>query len=107
MDHDETPGEVFNLGSTEEVSIMTLAKRILELTGSHSPIVFVPYHEAYKEGFEDMQRRVPDTSKAERVVGFRARTSLDGILHTIIGDARERREVPSIVGPRELVARIV
>jgi len=98
MDHPETPGEVFNLGSTEEVSITTLAKRILELTGSRSPIIFVPYHEAYNEGFEDMQRRVPDTSKAERVVGFHARTSLDGILHTIIRDCREGREVPDVAG---------
>jgi UDP-glucose 4-epimerase len=94
MDHPETPGEVFNLGSTEEVSITALAERILALTGSSSKIVYVPYGEAYEEGFEDMPRRVPDTSKAQRVIGFRVRTSLDGILRTVIGDVARRRGLP-------------
>ena len=106
MDHPGTPGEVFNLGSTEEVSIATLAKRVIELTGSRSRIVFVPYHEAFNEGFEDMQRRVPDTTKAERVIGFRAQTSLDGILQAVIREARERHE-PPVAGPMELVADVV
>ena len=91
MDHPATPGEVFNLGSQEEVSITALAERILALTGSSSKIVYIPYSEAYEEGFEDMPRRVPDTSKAERVIGFRARTSLDGILRAVIRDVAERR----------------
>lgn len=91
IEHPAAPGEVFNLGSTEEVSITSLAERIVALTGSPSRIVYVPYREAYEEGFEDMPRRVPDTSKAERVIGFRARTSLDGILRAVIRDVTERR----------------
>jgi UDP-glucose 4-epimerase len=93
MEHPETPGEVFNLGSQEEVSITALARRIIALTASPSNIVYVPYNEAYEEGFEDMPRRVPDTSKAERVIGFRARTPLDGILRAVIRDVAQRREV--------------
>jgi UDP-glucose 4-epimerase len=84
IDHPDTPGEVFNIGSTEEVSITELAERILTLTGSRSPIVYVPYSEAYEEGFEDMPRRVPDIAKAERTVGFYPRTSLDDILRAVI-----------------------
>jgi len=84
MDHPDTAGEVFNIGSHEEVSITQLAERVVALTGSASPITYVPYHEAYAEGFEDMPRRVPDTSKAERFIGFRPRTSLDGILREVI-----------------------
>jgi UDP-glucose 4-epimerase len=84
MDHPDTPGEVFNIGSTEEVSIIQLAERILTLTGSRSKIVFVPYSQAYEEGFEDMPRRVPDTSKAARVLAFRPCTSLDEILRAVI-----------------------
>ncbi len=84
IDHPDTPGQVFNIGSTEEVSITQLAERILALTGSGSRIIYVPYSEAYEEGFEDMPRRVPDTSKAARVIGFRPRTSLDDILRAVI-----------------------
>jgi len=91
MDHPDAAGEVFNIGSREEVSITRLAERVVALTGSPSPIVYVPYHEAYAEGFEDMPRRVPDTSKAERFIGFRARTSLDGILREVIRARGEDR----------------
>jgi UDP-glucose 4-epimerase len=84
MDHPGAIGEVFNIGSHEEVSITQLAERVVAITGSASPITYVPYQEAYEEGFEDMPRRVPDTSKAERFIGFRARTSLDGILREVI-----------------------
>ncbi|HEV2721037.1 MAG TPA: GDP-mannose 4,6-dehydratase [Thermoanaerobaculia bacterium] len=91
IDHPDTPGEVFNLGSQEEISITALAERILALTGSKSKIVYVPYSEAYEAGFEDMPRRVPDTSKAARAIGFRAKTSLDAILRAVIEDVAERR----------------
>jgi len=91
IDHPDTPGQVFNIGSTEEVSITQLAERILALTGSGSRIIYVPYSEAYEEGFEDMPRRVPDTSKAARVIGFRPRTSLDDILRAVI-EFRSSRE---------------
>ncbi len=99
MDHPDSAGEVFNIGSSEEVSITRLAERILALTGSGSPIVYVPYREAYVEGFEDMPRRVPDTSKAERFIGFRARTSLDGILSEVIRDLTARRSAAALTEP--------
>jgi UDP-glucose 4-epimerase len=84
MDKEEAIGEVYNIGSDEEVSIMELAERVRELTGSASEIVTVPYSEAYEEGFEDMPRRVPDTSKVRELVGFRPTVKLDDILRTVI-----------------------
>ena len=93
MDRDEAVGEVFNIGSTEEVSIMRLAERVRELTGSRSEIVTVPYSEAYEEGFEDMPRRVPDISKVGAQVGFRPRMTLDGILKEVIAFYSGRQAV--------------
>jgi UDP-glucose 4-epimerase len=84
MEREESVGEVFNIGSNEEVSIMRLAERVKELTGSKSEIVTVPYDEAYEEGFEDMPRRVPDTSKVGRLTGFRPTVTLDQILKSVI-----------------------
>jgi UDP-glucose 4-epimerase len=84
MDKDESVGEVFNIGSNEEVSIMELARRVRELTGSDSEIVTVPYDEAYEEGFEDMPRRVPDISKVNKLVGFRPTVTLDQILQSVV-----------------------
>lgn len=94
MDHPDTAGEIFNVGTTDEVSINHLAERILGLTGSSSKIVHVPYEQAYEAGFEDMPRRVPDTSKAARVIGFTPRTSLEDILRSVIAERRAhaRRE---------------
>jgi len=77
-------GEVVNVGSTEEVTIAELAERVRALTGSSSEIVTVPYNEAYGPGFEDMIRRIPDTGKVERMLGWRPTASLDEILHDII-----------------------
>ena len=91
MDHPDAVGSVVNLGSTEEVSITQLAERVIELTGSSSKIVYIPYSEAYEEGFEDMPRRVPDVTKAERMIGFSARTKLDGILREVIRDRSSRK----------------
>jgi UDP-glucose 4-epimerase len=87
MAHDGAIGEVFNIGSTEEVSILRLAKRIIEMTGSESEIVLIPYDEAYEAGFEDMPRRVPDVSKIERVISFKPESSLDRILTEVIAFA--------------------
>jgi UDP-glucose 4-epimerase len=84
MDHPTTAGEVFNIGSTQEVSIGTVAQRVKELTQSDSELVFVPYNEAYTEGFEDMPRRVPDISKAAQFIGFKPTRDLDGILQEVI-----------------------
>jgi UDP-glucose 4-epimerase len=84
MDHPDAVGQVFNIGSNEEVSILQLAERVKEVTGSSSPIEFVPYSEAYEEGFEDMPRRVPDITKIRQFVGFEPKTRLDEILRTVI-----------------------
>ena len=84
VDQPEAIGEVFNIGSTEEVSITQLAEKIREVTGSSSEIVYVPYSEAYEAGFEDMPRRVPDTTKIANLLGFRPETSLDTIVREVV-----------------------
>jgi UDP-glucose 4-epimerase len=96
MDTDAAVGEVFNVGSNQEITILDLAKRVKELAGSESEITFVPYDEAYEEGFEDMPRRIPDISKVNKLVGFKPAMELDGILKTVIDfhsgqSARETR----------------
>jgi UDP-glucose 4-epimerase len=84
MDTEDSVGEVFNIGSNQEISILDLAERVKELTDSDSEIVFVPYDEAYEEGFEDMPRRIPDTSKVNKLVGFKPEKRLDEILQAVI-----------------------
>ena len=91
MEKDEAVGQVFNIGSNQEITILDLARRVKELTQSSSEIVFVPYDEAYEEGFEDMPRRVPDISKVGDLVGFRPQMNLDGILKTVIDYQSGRR----------------
>ncbi|MBA2503845.1 MAG: GDP-mannose 4,6-dehydratase [Pyrinomonadaceae bacterium] len=93
MDEERAVGEVFNIGSKEEVTIREVAERVKELTKSDSEIVFVPYEEAYESGFEDMPRRVPDISKVSRLVGFRPSLSLDDILQKVI-DFQSGRQTP-------------
>ncbi|MGO9599462.1 MAG: GDP-mannose 4,6-dehydratase [Isosphaeraceae bacterium] len=84
MDHPGAIGGVFNVGSSEEVSIQTLAERVKELTASKSEIVYIPYERAYGEGFEDMPRRVPDLAKIQSLLGYRPRKSLEEILSRVI-----------------------
>ncbi len=90
MDHPDSVGQVYNIGSNEETSIGQLAQRIKELTGSESEIVYVPYTEAYEEGFEDMPRRVPDITKVGNLIGYKPETDLDGILRQVIAYHSER-----------------
>jgi nucleoside-diphosphate-sugar epimerase len=82
-------GEVFNVGTTHELTIEALAERVRALADSASPIVHVPYDEAYQPGFEDLQRRVPDIRKAKRVIGYHPRVSLDETLRRVIGHLRD------------------
>jgi len=88
--HPDAAGEVYNVGGTEEVSMNQLAERVRSAAGSTSEIVHIPYGEAYAEGFEDMPRRVPDTSKLKRTIGFEPSTSLDSIIRDVIEDVRTR-----------------
>lgn len=88
MDHPDSPGQVFNIGNNEEITILELAECVRELTGSTSPIVTVPYDKAYGDGFEDMPRRVPDISKIATFTGYRPRTSLDDILRAVIAHVK-------------------
>ncbi len=76
-------GQVFNIGSQEEVTILELANRVKTRLKSQSEVVFVPYDEAYESGFEDMPRRVPDITKIQSLTGFEARTSLDEIIDRV------------------------
>ena len=84
MDHPGATGEVFNVGATEEITILGLAERVKALTGSSSEIVLIPYSEAYEDGFDDMPRRVPDLTKIGKLVGYRATTTLDQIIEHVI-----------------------
>ncbi|MGH2571753.1 MAG: NAD-dependent epimerase/dehydratase family protein [bacterium] len=95
LDAPRAIGEIFNLGSNEEVSILGLAERVRALAGSSSEIRFVPYEEAYEAGFEDMPRRVPDLTKIREYVGYRPRRTLDDILHSVIEYRRAMAYRPS------------
>ncbi|NGO41098.1 NAD-dependent epimerase/dehydratase family protein [Streptomyces ureilyticus] len=94
-------GRAFNLGGTEEVSVRELADRVLWVTGSHSPVVHVPYERAYDQGFEDMARRMPDTTRVRQLIGFRARTSLDEVIAAVAADQRERARETAGAGIEE------
>jgi UDP-glucose 4-epimerase len=83
MDSDEAVGNVFNIGNNQQISILELAKKIIKITGSKSEIVKIPYSEAYPEGFEDMQRRVPDISKIKNALGWTPQIGLDQIIKDI------------------------
>jgi len=89
----EAAGEAFNIGSQEEITIRQLAEQVIALTGSSSKLDFIPYDKAYEEGFEDMARRVPDTSKAKRTVGFTPTLRLNDILQSVIRYYRKDAEV--------------
>jgi len=80
--------QVVNIGNDEEVTINRLAERVRDAAGSRSPIVHIPYDQAYGRGFEDMHRRVPDVSKLERLVGFRPRTPLSEIIADVLEEKR-------------------
>ena len=107
VDHPGAVGQVFNLGSQEEVTIEELAKRVIAISQSTSLIQYLPYAEAYEEGYEDMPRRVPDISKIRGLIGFQPSKNLDQIIRSVIDSIRsstpialarstpERRPAPS------------
>jgi UDP-glucose 4-epimerase len=99
MDHPDAVGDVYNIGSDQEVTIAELARRVIALTGSRSTVEKVPYEAAYGAGFEDMPRRVPDISKVGRLIGYRPTKTLDEIITTVVDFHRasppSRRAEPS------------
>ena len=82
--HPGAVGEVFNIGTNHEITILDLAKKVKEMTGSKAEIVFVPYEKAYEEGFEDMPRRVPDIGKIQKLIGYKPALSLEQTLQRVI-----------------------
>jgi len=83
MDSEKSVGQVFNVGNNNQISIMELAKKVIEITGSKSSIEKIAYDKAYPEGFEDMQRRVPDISKIKQTLGWEPTINLDQIIKDI------------------------
>jgi len=88
LDEPSAEGDVFNIGSTEEVTMMELAQRVIESSGSSAGVELVPYEIAYEEGFEDMRRRVPDISKIGSVVGWKPERDLDQIIDEVLAEMR-------------------
>ena len=88
LEHPEAVGRVFNIGGTEEIAMLGLAERIVDRARSDSTVRLVPYDEAYEEGFEDMQRRVPDTTRARELIGFVPTHDLDAIIDAVLAEQR-------------------
>ena len=103
IEHPDAVGEIFNVGSEEEISIGELAELVKAMTRSASPIQYIPYDQAYEAGFEDMQRRVPDTSKVQNLVGFRTTHNTGEIVQSVIdyfsaaGKPRHTEEAPALL----------
>jgi UDP-glucose 4-epimerase len=91
----ETNGGVFNVGTTERITIGDLARRVLELTGSRSELLFVPYDQVYGQGIDEMFHRAPAIDRIERATGWRPSRGLDEILLDVIEDARARAVAPA------------
>jgi UDP-glucose 4-epimerase len=94
--HPDAVGQVFNVGSTQEVSILGLAQKVIEMTGSSSEIEYIPYEDAYAPGFEDMQRRVPSIEKISRLIGFKPRYTLEDTLRRVIEYERAHMDMPKV-----------
>jgi UDP-glucose 4-epimerase len=82
--HPDAVGQVFNIGNNKEISIEALAQLIKKKTGSSSEFIYIPYDQAYEEGFEDMPRRVPDITKINRLIGFQPEAGIDEIIDSVI-----------------------
>ena len=107
IDHPEAVGQVFNLGSQEEVTIEELARRVIRVTSSSSVIERIPYEEAYEEGYEDMPRRVPDTGKIRGLIGFEPTMNLEQIIRSVVDSVRgatsQGRFAPKAARPKKRV----
>jgi UDP-glucose 4-epimerase len=105
IEHPDAVGQIFNIGSNEEISIEQLARMVKSLTGSASPIRYIPYEEAYEEGFEDMQRRVPDLSRIQSLLNFHPTYSTRQIVQSVI-DSFGAPVKPRRAGNGSKIARI-
>jgi UDP-glucose 4-epimerase len=97
-DHPGASGQIYNIGTDEEISVGELAERIRLRCQSESPIEFVAYEKIYGSSFEDMRRRVPDLRKVREAVGYRPRVTLDQLLDMTIRDTCERQSLPVPAG---------
>jgi UDP-glucose 4-epimerase len=95
MEAEGLSGEILNVGATERIRILDLAARIIELTGSKSEIVFVPYDQVYGLGLEDTLHREPSIEKIGQAIGWRPTCNLDRILNDVIDHVRAASEVPA------------
>lgn len=89
MNCEEAAGRVYNIGSTEEISIEALADRVIEMTGSHSKKQYLSYEEAYGRSFDDMMRRIPCLDRIRSVIGYEPKTPLSEILRQVIAEKKE------------------
>ncbi len=90
VENQKAYGQVFNIGSQEEITIEGLAQKVIDITGSRSKIVRIPYEKAYEEGFEDMERRVPDTTKIRDLIGFKPTADLKIIIEDVVRYTKEK-----------------
>jgi UDP-glucose 4-epimerase len=90
-------GEIFNIGGTEEISIEDLAHRVKDFLKSSSSITYIPYGEAYEEGFEDMRRRVPDIRKIQALIGYQPRLTLDDVISEVAEHRRRQGRATPLV----------
>jgi len=93
MNCSDAPGRVYNIGSTEEVTIEALADKIIKMTGSKSPKKFLSYEQAYGKPFDDMMRRVPCLDRIRQIIGYEPKTTLEQILQKVIDDIRIRQRL--------------
>ncbi|HYF24600.1 MAG TPA: GDP-mannose 4,6-dehydratase [Baekduia sp.] len=97
MDREDAYGEVFNVGGEHETTILDLAHEVIALADSASTVTFVPYEEAYEAGFEDMYRRIPDTTKVRELIGWQPQRSLGDIISDVIAAEREAAALQTVI----------
>ncbi len=90
LKEDDAEGQVFNVGANQEISINDLAEKVVAVTHSRSAIVHVPYDQAYEIGFEDMERRVPNTARLRALTGWQPTHSIDEIIQDVANDLQAR-----------------
>lgn len=96
IENDAAVGQVVNLGNPSEITILDLARKVIAITGANAGIDFIPYSQAYEEGFEDMQRRVPDISKVTALTGYSPKVSIDEALRLTCDWFREQRSAEAL-----------